>query len=181
MTVVSPLAGGALAADGGEASGTFPPFDATTFSSQLLWLAITFGAFYYLMSRIALPRISSILEMRSDRIAQDLDEASRLKEESDAAHAAYEQELAEARNRAHGIAQEARDSAKAELDAKRSAVEAETGAKLAEAEARISKIKTEAMGEVGTIATDTADALLKQLIGGKIAKADITKAVKAAS
>ena len=142
---------------------------------------ITFGIFYYLMSRVALPRISSILEMRSDRIAQDLDEASRLKDESDAALAAYEQELSEARNRAHGIAQEARDSAKADLEAKRAAVEAQTAAKLAEAEARISKIKADAMGEVDAIAADTTEALLKQLIGGKIAKGDITKAVKAAS
>ena len=57
-------------------SGSFPPFDSSTFSSQLIWLAITFGLFYYLMSRVALPRISGILETRSDRIAQDLDVAS---------------------------------------------------------------------------------------------------------
>ena len=105
------------AADHGG-SGTFPPFDSTTFSSQLLWLAITFGLFYFLMSKIALPRISSILETRSGRITQDLDEANRLKTESDEAIAAYEQELADAKSRAHGIAQEARDATRAELDAK---------------------------------------------------------------
>ena len=65
------------------------------------------------MSRVALPRIGSILEERDNRIAGDLAEAGRLKEESDAAIAAYEQALAEARQNAHAIAQKARDAAKA--------------------------------------------------------------------
>ena len=89
---------------------SFPPFDSSTFSSQILWLAITFGLFYLFMSRVVLPRIGSILETRRDRIAQDLNEANRLKLESDQAFAAYEQELAEARSNAHEIAQTARDA-----------------------------------------------------------------------
>ena len=107
---------GTPAGHGGESN--FPPFDSSTFASQLLWLAITFGAFYYLMAKVVLPRISDILEVRSDRIARDLEEANRLKQESDEAFAAYEQEMAEARGKAHAIAQDARDAAKAEADSK---------------------------------------------------------------
>ena len=161
-------------------SGTFPPFDSASFSSQLLWLAITFGLFYFLMSKIALPRISSILETRSDRIAQDIDEANRLTEESKEAIAAYEQELSEAKNRAHGIAQEARDAAKAEQDAHRAKVEADMAAKVADAEKRIADIKSKAMGEVGSIAEDTAAALVAELTGGKLTKAEIASAVAGA-
>lgn len=163
------------------ASGVFPPFDPSTFSSQLLWLVVTFGLFYLLMSRVALPRLSSILETRSDRIAQDLDEAHRLKEESDAALAAYEQDLAEAKSRAHSIAQTARDSAKAELDAKRVAVEADLASKIEQAEIRIASIRDKAMGEVGTIASDTAQSIVQELAGTKVTKADIAKAVAANS
>ena len=161
-------------------SGAFPPFDSTSFSSQLLWLAITFGLFYFLMSKVALPRISGILETRSGRIAQDLEEANRLKSESDEAIAAYEQELAEAKTRAHTIAQEARDVAKASLDSKRESVEAEMASRIADAEARITSIKSKAMADVGSIAEDTAEALVGQLLGGKISKADIASAVAAA-
>ncbi|MGI9366217.1 MAG: F0F1 ATP synthase subunit B [Rhizobiaceae bacterium] len=167
------------AADHGG-GGTFPPFDGDTFSSQLLWLAITFGLFYFLMSKIALPRISSILETRSGRIAQDLDEANRLKSESDEAIAAYEQELADAKGRAHAIAQEAREAARAELDAKRASVEAAMAEKVAVAEKSIADIKSKAMGEVGTIAEDTTAALVDQLISAKVTKADISKAVAGA-
>jgi F-type H+-transporting ATPase subunit b len=167
-------------AEHGGGGGNFPPFDSSTFASQLLWLAITFGAFYYLMAKVVLPRISDILEVRSDRIAQDLDEADRLKQDSDVAFAAYEQELAEARGKAHAIAQEARDKAKAEADAKRQKVEADLAGKLAEAESKIDAIKQKALAEVGTIAEETAAALVKEHLGGKLTKAEVSAAIKQA-
>lgn len=169
--------GAAFAASDAPSDGAFPPFDSSSFASQLLWLAITFGLLYYLMAKIALPRISDILETRSDRIAQDIDEAGRLKDESDAAIAAYEQELAEARSRAHGIAQEARDKAKAELDAKRAGIEADLNAKISEAETRIADIKSKAMAEVGSIAEDTTAAIMAELFSGRVTKAEVASAV----
>ena len=170
-----------MAADNAASAAekVFPPFDPATIPSQVLWLVITFAALYFLMSKVALPRISQILETRSDRIAQDLDEANRLREESDAAHAAYEQELADAKGRAHTIAQEARDKAKAELDAKRTAVEADLADKVAEAEKRIAGIKTKAMAEVDAIAGDTTEVLVSELFKGKVSKAEIKSAVAA--
>jgi F-type H+-transporting ATPase subunit b len=70
-------------------AGGFPPFDVTTFPSQLIWLAIAFAALYVLMSRVALPRIANILEERHDRVADDLEEAGKLKAESESAAQAY--------------------------------------------------------------------------------------------
>src|SRR2546423_3057451 len=81
-----------------EHGGGFPPFQKETFASQLLWFALVFVALYLLMSRLALPRVSSILEHRRQHIEGDLAEAQRFKDESDAAIAAYEQALAEARS-----------------------------------------------------------------------------------
>lgn len=161
------------------ASASFPPFDSSTFPSQLLWLAITFGLFYLFLKRVVMPRIGGILEVRSDRIAQDLDQAARMKEEADAAIAAYEQELADAKTKANTIGQGARDAAKAEAAAERKQVEASLDARLAEAEARIALIKDAAMSDVGQIAEDTAGAIVQQLIGAKADKAAVAAAVKA--
>lgn len=160
--------------------GTFPPFDSTHFGSQLLWLAITFGVLYYLMSKVALPRIASILEERNDRIADDIAEAEKLKQETDEAIAAYEQALAEARQNAHAIAEKARDKAKGEIDASRAKIEGDLEAKLAEAEARITKLKSDALAEVDTIAKDTAGTLVEVLIGGGASADEIGKAVDSA-
>ena len=159
------------------AKGVFPPFDTSSFASQLLWLTITFGLFYALMSKLVIPRISGILEVRRDRITRDLDEAQRLKDESDAAIAAYEQELAEARIRANTIGQDARDKAKAAADDKRNAVESDLNDKLAQSEKQIADIKAKALGEVDQIATDTAMVIVKEMLGGTVSKTAIAKAV----
>ncbi|QDZ00452.1 F0F1 ATP synthase subunit B [Nitratireductor mangrovi] len=166
------------AGHGGTEAG-FPPFETSTFPSQILWLAITFGLFYLFLKRVALPRLAGIIEVRRDRIAQDLDQAARLKQESDEAIAAYEQALAEARQKANEIGQKARDGAKAEADEARRGVEAELDEKLAAAETRIAEIKASAMSDVGTIAEETAGAIVQALGGGSVTKADAGAAVKA--
>jgi F-type H+-transporting ATPase subunit b len=91
------------------APDVFPPFDPRTFPSQLFWLALSFGALYFMMSRIALPRIGEVIEERRDHIQRDLDEAARLKSETDAALKSYEQSLADARVKAQGLAKDTRE------------------------------------------------------------------------
>ena len=82
----------------------FPPFQSEHFPSQLVWLAVSFVLLYALMSRIALPRIGAILAARSRAVSDDLAAAERLKEQSNAAQAAYEKALADARTRAQATA-----------------------------------------------------------------------------
>lgn len=172
---------GTEVAQDGNAKAAFPPFETQTFPSQILWLAITFGLFYIFLKRVALPRLAGILEVRRDRIAGDLDQAARLKQEADEAIAAYEQGLADARKKAGQIGQKARDGAKAEADAERKRIEAALDTKLAAAEARISDIKASAMKDVGAIAEETAGAIVQALIGDSVAQGDVTAAVRAAS
>lgn len=168
------------AGHGAAVKEPFPPFDTATFPSQILWLAISFGLFYLFLNKVVLPRLGGIIEVRRDRIAQDLDQAASLQSEADAAVAAYEQELAEARTKAHAIGQDARDAAKADAEVERKKVEAELDQKLDEAGARIASIKSSAMNEVGVIAEETATEIVQQLIGGKTDKAAVAAAVKAA-
>jgi len=154
----------------------FPPFDATTFASQILWFALAFAVLYLLMSRIAIPQIGSIIDKRKARIEGDLKEAERLRGETDKAVAAYEQALADARKNAHGIAEETRNAIKADLDGKRKVVEDDLSKKVADAEARISANKNEALGRVSEIAAETATALVTQLTG-EANQADVNAAV----
>lgn len=178
MLVTAAYAAGEAEQAGGA---SFPPFDGSTFPSQILWLVITFGLFYLFMQRVVLPRIASILETRRDRIAQDLNEANRLKEEADQAFATYEQELADAKGRAHEIAQAARDAAKEDAAAERAKVEAEVTGKIEKAEAEIASVKKKALAEVDAIAADTTAAIVEQLIGGTVTKAKLNAAVKSAA
>ena len=167
-------------AAGDQAHGAFPPFDPQTFGSQLFWLAITFGLLYYLMAKVALPRIGTIIEERNDRIANDFAEAEKLKQETDEAIAAYEQALGEARQNAHGIGYAARDKAKAKIDAHRNRIDADLGDKIRAAEAEIATASAGALAELETIARDAAEALVQALVGAGAGKAEIAAAVDAA-
>jgi len=89
---------------------SFPPFDPTTYSSQLFWLVICFTFLYVVLSKLAIPRIGEVLEERRDRIQRDLDKASKLQEETQSAIASYEEALASARKKANAIADETRPS-----------------------------------------------------------------------
>jgi F-type H+-transporting ATPase subunit b len=156
---------GTEAGAGGHESGLFPPFDPASFTSQLLWLAITFAALYLVMSRLALPRIGGILEDRQSRIDADLAVADASRQKTDAAIAAYEAALAEARKRSTALAEETRSSIQADIAQKRHTVEADLSSRLAEAEASIQASRTDAMSHVNEIAADTAEALVTQLTG----------------
>jgi F-type H+-transporting ATPase subunit b len=163
-----------------EHGGGFPPFQKDTFASQLLWLAIFFVALYLIASKLALPRVGSIIADRRQRISGDLDEAARLKDAADAAIASYEKALADARTRAQAIAAETRDKINAEAEARRHAVEASLHAKLNAAEQTIAATRTAAMANVQSIAQEAAVAIVARLTGSAPSEAAATAAVKAA-
>jgi F-type H+-transporting ATPase subunit b len=145
--------------------GGFPPFQAQNFASQLVWLAIAFVLLYVLMAKLALPRVGAAIETRQKRIDDDIAEAGRLKQDSDAAIAAYEKALADARAGAQTIAGEMRERQAAEAETTRKRLEDQLNAKLADAEKSIAATKEAAMRNVRGIAEDAARAIVERLIG----------------
>src|SRR4029450_10926205 len=161
-----------------EHKGAFPPFDSSTFASQLVWLVITFVLLYALMAKVALPRVGSIIAQRQNRIDDDLAQANAFKAQSDAALGAYEKALADARARAQAMASEMRDKQAAEAEASRKKLEDQLNAKLAEAEKVIAGTKQAAMANVRNIAADAARAIVERLIGTVPADSAVVAAVK---
>jgi F-type H+-transporting ATPase subunit b len=151
-------------ADGGH-KAPFPPFQKDTFASQLVSLAVAFVALYLIVSRIALPRVGSLLDERQNVIDGDLADAQKLKDDSDAALKAYESELAAARSRAQAIGAETREKLNAASEAERKTLEQRLALKLADAEKTIASTREAAMSNVRGIAADAAAAIVHQLIG----------------
>jgi F-type H+-transporting ATPase subunit b len=143
----------------------FPPFQKETFASQLVSLLIAFVALYLIVSRIALPRVGSLLDERQSAIEGDLAEAQKLKDESDSALKAYERELAAARARAQAIGSETREKLNATSAAERKTLEQQLSVKLAEAEKTIASTREAAMRNVRGIAAEAAGAIVQRLTG----------------
>ena len=160
-----------------EHGGGFPPFQKETFASQLFWLVICFVALYVMVSKLILPRMSTIISERRERIDGDLAEAARMKDEANAAVTAYEKSLADARARAQAIAAENRDKVHAQAEANRKDLEAKLHAKLADADKSIAATKSSAMSNVRGIAHEAASAIVAKLIGSAPSPDAVTRAV----
>ena len=165
-------------ADGGH-KAPFPPFQKDTFASQLVSLLVAFVALYLIVSRIALPRVGSLLDERQNKIEGDLAAAQRLRDESDAALKAYESELASARSRAQAIGAETREKLNAASEAERKTLEERLSVKLAEAEKTIAATREAAMKNVRSIASDAAIAIVQRLTGVAPDRRSVNKAVDA--
>ena len=163
-----------------EHKAGFPPFEPQHFPSQLLWLAITFGAIYLFVSKVVVKRVGGTIADRASRIARDLDEAAAAQTRADEATAAYEKSLAEARDKAQQLARETRDATNASSEARRKTIEAELSTKLAGADQEIAARKTAAMANVSAIAQDTASAIVARLTGEAASASELASALSGA-
>jgi F-type H+-transporting ATPase subunit b len=121
----------------GAAKAGMPQLDFSTFSNQIFWLVITLVVIYFVLSRIALPRIGGALADRAGTITNDLAEAEDLKSQALAAEQAYEKALADARAEAQNINVAMRAEIQGQLDAELAKADAQISARTEEAAAAL--------------------------------------------
>ena len=163
-----------------EAAGGLPQLDISTWVGQIFWLAVTFAILYFALAQFILPRLRDTIANRSDRIADDLDSASRMKLEAGEAEKAYEQSLRDARAKASNVAESTRQSLDAEIKAELDAADEQAARDSEAAEARIREIKTAALANIDAVAADVTEALVSELTGKSVSEAKITAALKKA-
>ncbi|WP_322890150.1 MULTISPECIES: F0F1 ATP synthase subunit B' [unclassified Yoonia] len=168
---------GACVDAGGYAIG-MPQLCAEWMPNQIFWLLVTLVAIFFLLSRIALPRIGAVLAERSGTITNDIAAAEDLKNKAAEAEAAYEQALKDARAKAQEIIAKAKAEIQAELDIEMQKADAAIAAKTAESEAAIGEIRDSAIKNITAVAKDTAKELVLAMGGTADAKT-ITAAVNA--
>ena len=159
------------------ASGGMPQFAIETWVGQVFWLFLTFGVMYFILSKFILPKIGQGLTDRGDRIADDLDEASRMQQQAAQAQADYEQALADAKAKAHNIAETTRKSVDEELAAEADATDEQFARKQAEADERIRTIKTAALSKIDDVAGDTVGEIIAKLTGVNATAARVKSAI----
>jgi len=150
------------------------------YAPQIVWLVLTFAALYFAMAKFALPTVERALEERRKRIDANLERANALKEEAEAAAAAYEETLAKARDGAHDALRQAAEALAAEAEKRTEAFDATLAEKTKTAEGRISKLREKAHAETRNVATEVASAISAKLIGASVPGDQVQRAVEAA-
>lgn len=155
-----------------------PQLDVGTFGNQIFWLVITLLVIYFVLSRVALPRIAAILAERQGTITNDIAAAEDLKAKAEAAEAAYDKALADARAEAQRISGETKAAIQADLDVAIEKADDEIAAKASESEKAIADIRAGAQDAIKVVAKEAAKDIVA-VMGGKADARSITAAVTA--
>ena len=175
-TEVTPVEGGDHAATGEHTAETLghenlehaeagmPQLDVGLFPNLIFWLVVSIVALYWILSKVALPRIATVLAERNDAIANDIEEAAALKRRAEEAEAAYNAALAQARDEAHKIAAETKKQIDKELATLLAKADAEIAVRSAESEKRIGEIRDSAARSVEEVARSTAAEIVRAFL-----------------
>lgn len=174
MAEPAPTTGTEVPSNQGSA---FPPFDTTTYSAQLFWLAVTFAILLVVMWRLGVKRLGGAIGERKGHIAGDLEAAEGHRRDAEKASADYEAALTAARNRAHALAGDNHKRVQAEIDSAKAKADADAQDATAKAEARIAALRTEAKGHVVNAARDAAAEIVARLTGETVSPEEAAAAV----
>jgi F-type H+-transporting ATPase subunit b len=145
-----------------------PQFDPAVWVPQLVWLAITFIVLYLLMARVALPRVSEVLEDREVRINESLRKAEMLKLRAEDAIAAYEKTIADFRAKAAEEVRTAREEAAAESAKRNVELSERLAIEISAAEDRINRAREAAIAGLRDVAVTVSGAAFERLIGQRL-------------
>lgn len=144
-----------------------PQLDPTTFIPQLFWLAVTFGVLYFVMARLALPRVIDTIEGRNAQIAQDISAAEKIRKECQELEIAHKTLLTEAREKAATFLKEERAQIESQLTEQTKSFANDMQSKLRAAETNIATVRSLGIAEAKNLSTEISDAILTRLTNSR--------------
>lgn len=154
-----------------------PQLDFSTFPTQLFWLAVTFIVLYVLMKWLALPQVAAMIEARRDHLDADLARAEQLKTEAEAAMAAYQKTLVDARAEAQARMRETSERLAAEAAERQRQLNEALSQQTAAAEREIAAAKQRALSEMHQIAIEVGRSITERITGSTPSAANLSAAV----
>jgi len=136
-----------------------------SYTNQIAWLLVTFFFLFFVVWRLVLPRVTNVLEVREEKIANDLDSARRLKTEAEDMKVTYEAAVAAARAKAQETIHSAKDAIQADIASAEAKLDAKLSKKAEAASASIAAASQEALASIGTVAGEVAVEMVAKLGG----------------
>ena len=158
-------------------SGGMPQLNPEFWISQIVWLVITFGALYVILSKVILPKISNNLESRRSQILENIEIAEKQREESEEKLKEFDKIILNSKLEAKNLFNEARQKVLNQIDKKRSEMEKNLEEEISSAEKEIQSLNNNSTENIKKIATETSLSLIQQLIGEEINKESISSVV----
>ena len=164
-------------AQSGE-SGGMPQLNPEFWVSQIVWLVLTFGILYIILSKLILPKISDNLESRKSQILENIETAEKQREESEKKIKEFEKIILKSNNDAKNYFNTARQKVLNDINKKKEVLDAEIETEIKSAEKEISKLKNKSPENINKIAIETSADLVKHLIGVNVNNSSISTIVE---
>lgn len=163
---MSPVLNGWILAAESEGGGGSPFGVILPEPAELVYGFIAFAIVYFVLSKLAFPRINSVLDDRTAAIQGRMEEADRAKREADALKTRYDEQLSDARSESNRIIDEAKSTAESlrrDIVAKAEA-EAQTIVSRAQNEVAIERERAlqELRSEVGALSVQLAAKIVEK-------------------
>lgn len=155
-----------------------PQMEFADYVPQVVWLVITFATLYVLMAKLALPRITDILETRQRHLEHDLELSEKLRDEAQATLAEYDAAVVSARTEAESLLATARESIQTETQERMAELNGRLESEIRESDARIRRAVSQAMEELVVVAGNSARSAVERLSGIKVSDEQATVAVE---
>ena len=164
-------------AQSGE-SGGMPQLNPEFWVSQIVWLVLTFGLLYIVLSKLILPKISDNLESRKSQILENIEIAEKQREESEKKLKEFEKIILDGKLEAKNHFNEVRQKTLEDINNKRTALEEDINKEISAAEEEINILKINSNEKIKNIAVETSAELIKQLIGEEANNSSISAIVE---
>ena len=146
--------------------------------NEMFWAAIFFIALWILMKYVLLPRITSVMDARTEKIRADQAAAEAAETERTTKLEQYEAARAGARSEAVGVLEAARSEGDAVRREQIAAAEADVAATTAAAAADVAAAKDRARQELSGSITDSADGAAEAVVQKTIDRSAQTQLVE---
>ena len=149
-----------------------PHLDFATYPGQVFWLAVSFSLLYFIVSKIILPRVDSVVQARESHIGGNLNKAEELNSKAAKSEEKYSELMHSSAEEAREILKKTAEKSAKKLEEKRAKLVLELEVKTKAAERRIAEIERESATVIKAVSAEISLLMAERILQ----KSKITKA-----
>ncbi len=161
-----------------SAEAGMPQLDPKFWASQTFWLILVFVILYISLSKFYLPKIKSNLDNRENKIKEDLENANKFKEQSEAKLKEYGLILDKAKKEVNKIHFDSKTALDRDIQSKKELIEKEIEKETLKAQKEISELKKNSISSIQNISENITSNIIGKITGDKLNESSIKSAVE---
>ena len=154
-----------------------PQLEITTYPSQIFWLVVSFLILYLIMSRIIIPRISSVIKNRESEIKNNIHIAEQMYKDTEIINNEYEETKKNIENEARGIINHLKETTSKKINNSTELLKKRLEQKLEKNEQEIINNKKKVLKEIKKISLNLSEEIIRKISNGKSGQKNKLKSI----